>query len=77
LFKKPDNFLFSGIVGRGVEAAVAVGVDGLFVETHPNPAEALSDGSNMLSLDRMESLLRHILAFHSTYLDLNKEKNNT
>ena len=58
-------------------AAVAVGVDGLFVETHPNPAEALSDGSNMLSLDRMESLLRHILAFHSTYLDLNKEKNNT
>lgn len=39
------------------KAAAAVGVDGFFIETHPNPAKALSDGSNMLKLDKIESLL--------------------
>ena len=38
-------------------AAVAAGVSGLFMETHPNPAEALSDGPNSWPLDRMEALL--------------------
>jgi 2-dehydro-3-deoxyphosphooctonate aldolase (KDO 8-P synthase) len=38
-----------------------VGVDGLFLETHPYPAEALSDGANMLPLDEMETLLSHLL----------------
>ena len=38
-------------------AAVAVGVDGLFMETHPNPAEALSDGPNAVPLGRMKELL--------------------
>ncbi len=38
-------------------AAVAAGVSGLFMETHPNPAVALSDGPNMWPLDRMEELL--------------------
>ena len=36
---------------------VAAAVDGLFFETHPNPAEALSDGANMLPLDRVEDML--------------------
>ncbi|MEX0813504.1 MAG: 3-deoxy-8-phosphooctulonate synthase [Chitinophagales bacterium] len=39
-------------------AGIAVGCDGLFIETHPNPAEALSDGKNMLHLDKMEALLK-------------------
>ena len=39
------------------KAAVAVGADGLFIETHPNPAQALSDGANMLPLDLLENLL--------------------
>lgn len=39
------------------KAAAAVGVDGFFIETHPNPAKALSDGSNMLKLNKIESLL--------------------
>lgn len=39
------------------KAGIAVGVDGLFIETHPNPAKALSDGQNMLQLDRLEALL--------------------
>lgn len=38
-------------------AAVATGVSGLFMETHPNPDEGLSDGPNMWPLDRMEALL--------------------
>jgi len=39
------------------KAAIAVGADGLFIETHPTPATALSDGANMLPLDQLESLL--------------------
>jgi len=40
--------------------ATAAGADGLFIETHPNPQEALSDGANMLPLDQMEALLRKV-----------------
>jgi len=43
-------------------AAVAAGVSGLFMETHPNPAEALSDGPNAWPLDRMEDLLGTLVA---------------
>jgi 2-dehydro-3-deoxyphosphooctonate aldolase (KDO 8-P synthase) len=39
------------------KAAIAVGVDGLFIETHPNPEQAKSDGANMLQLDLLEGLL--------------------
>ncbi len=42
-------------------AAVAAGVDGLFVEVHDRPAEAKSDGQNALALDRVERLLRRLL----------------
>ncbi|BDU22356.1 3-deoxy-8-phosphooctulonate synthase [Dyella sp. GSA-30] len=42
-------------------AAVAVGVAGLFAETHPNPAKALSDGPNAWPLDKMEALLATLL----------------
>jgi len=43
-------------------AAVAVGVAGLFAETHPDPANALSDGPNAWPLDKMEALLENLLA---------------
>ena len=42
-------------------AAVAVGVDGLFFETHPNPDTALSDGPNMVPLNRMPDLLEELV----------------
>ncbi len=42
------------------KAAIAVGADGLFLETHPNPAEAKSDGANMLHLDQMKPLLEKL-----------------
>ena len=43
------------------KAAVAVGADGLFMETHPNPAVAKSDGANMLRLDLVEPLLEKLI----------------
>lgn len=46
-------------------AAVAVGVDALFMEVHPDPANALSDPATQYPLERMEALLRRLLAIHS------------
>ena len=43
------------------KAAIAVGVDGLFLETHPDPAQAKSDGPNMVPLDQMEELLKKLI----------------
>lgn len=43
------------------KAAIAVGADGLFIETHPNPAEAKSDGANMLQLDLLDGLLEKLV----------------
>jgi 2-dehydro-3-deoxyphosphooctonate aldolase (KDO 8-P synthase) len=48
-----------------VRAAVAAGCDGLFLETHPEPARAPSDGTNMLPLDRLSDLLRDVLEIRS------------
>jgi len=45
-------------------AAVAVGCDGLFLETHPRPSQALCDASSMIPLDEMEKLLRQAKAIH-------------
>jgi 2-dehydro-3-deoxyphosphooctonate aldolase (KDO 8-P synthase) len=43
------------------KAAIATGADGLFIETHPNPSKALSDGANMLPLDKLEALLEKLV----------------
>lgn len=43
------------------KAGIAVGADGIFIETHPNPEIALSDGANMLKLDLMENLLEKLV----------------
>lgn len=45
------------LIGTIAKAAIATGADGLFIETHPNPAVAKSDGANMLRLDLLEGLL--------------------
>ena len=63
----------SGVTGGQPEmietiarASGAAGVDGLFIETHPNPAIAKSDGANMLALDRLESLLERLARIRET-----------
>lgn len=52
-----------------VRAAVAAGCDALFLETHPDPARAPSDGSNMLPLDQLDPLLRQVLAIRAVLTD--------
>ena len=49
------------LIGLIAKAGIAAGADGIFMETHPDPAHALSDGANMLALDRVEALLEKLL----------------
>ncbi len=49
------------LIATIAKAAIAVGADGLFIETHYNPAEAKSDGANMLPLDQLEGLLTQLI----------------
>ncbi|HBB57425.1 MAG TPA: 3-deoxy-8-phosphooctulonate synthase, partial [Chitinophagaceae bacterium] len=49
-------------------AAIAAGASGLFIETHPNPAEAKSDGANMLPLDKLEALLTKLVRIQSALI---------
>jgi 2-dehydro-3-deoxyphosphooctonate aldolase (KDO 8-P synthase) len=63
----------SGITGGQPElietiakAGIAVGVDGLFMEVHPNPAKAKSDGANMLHLDLLENMLHKLVAIRKS-----------
>lgn len=63
----------SGVTGGNPEmietiakAGIAVGADGIFLETHPNPAEAKSDGANMLNLALLEPLLENLVTLRQT-----------
>jgi 2-dehydro-3-deoxyphosphooctonate aldolase (KDO 8-P synthase) len=53
-------------------AAVAAGVQGVFLEVHPDPEKALCDGANSWPLDRLESLLKDLIVFH----ELNRKLKN-
>lgn len=64
----------SGVTGGNPEmietiarAAIATGADGLFIETHPDPANAKSDGANMLHLDKLEGLLQNMVILREAY----------
>lgn len=67
----------SGVTGGKPElietvarAGIAVGVDGIFIETHPDPANAKSDGANMLHLDHLERLLTNLVKIRQTIIKL-------
>ena len=49
------------LIGTIAKAAIAAGADGLFIETHPNPSVAKSDGANMLPLHLLEPLLEQLV----------------
>ena len=49
------------LIGTIAKAAIAAGADGIFIETHPTPSKALSDGANMLQLDLLEALLEQLV----------------
>ena len=57
------------LIGTIAKAAIATGVDGLFIETHPNPAVAKSDGANMLKLDLLEGLLQQLIKLRKAVLN--------
>lgn len=66
----------SGVTGGKPElidtiasCAIAAGADGLFIETHPDPSKALSDGANMLKLSDMESLLKKMIRIRKAVND--------
>ncbi|MDP4186828.1 MAG: 3-deoxy-8-phosphooctulonate synthase [Bacteroidota bacterium] len=58
-------------IGR---AGIAVGVDGIFIETHPDPKNAKSDGANMLPLDKLEKLLTKLVKLRKTVVDIDNLK---
>jgi len=49
------------MIGTIAKAAIAAGADGLFIETHPDPSKALSDGAKLLKLDLLEGLLQQLV----------------
>ena len=55
------------LIPAQVRGAVAIGIDALFIESHPDPDHALSDGSNMVPLDRMRTVLEMAMAVHFTH----------
>jgi len=55
-------------------AGVVTGVDGLFLETHPEPMLAMSDGANMLRLDLLEEMLERLVRLRKAYLDIEKSR---
>lgn len=54
-------------------AGIAVGVDGIFMETHPDPAVAKSDGANMLRLDHVDKLLKKLTVLRSAVNQISEE----
>jgi 2-dehydro-3-deoxyphosphooctonate aldolase (KDO 8-P synthase) len=50
-------------------AGIAVGVDGIFLDTHPDPSNAKSDGANMLPLDQLEGLLSRLVKIRQAIND--------
>lgn len=55
------------------KAAIAVGADGIFMETHPNPSLAKSDGANMISLSEAARLLSNLTAIRKAYISTEKD----
>ncbi len=57
------------LIGTIAKAAIAAGADGLFIETHPNPAVAKSDGANMLQLNKLEELLVQLVKIRKAVMN--------
>ena len=58
-------------------AAVSIGIDGLFLETHPDPDQSPSDGPNMVPLDRVEGLLKELIQIRDLVSNASPEVNDT
>ena len=63
------------MIGTIAKAAIASGADGLFIETHPNPAVAKSDGANMLRLELLEALLEQLVKLRKAVIKCTRPVN--
>lgn len=61
-----------GLISTMGRAAIAVGADGIFIETHPHPEEAKSDGANMLPLPQVPELLDKLVTLRQAYNEISK-----
>ena len=57
------------LIAHMARTAVAAGADGVFIETHPDPSQAKSDGANMLALDRFASLAKQMKVMREAFLE--------
>ena len=62
------------LIGTIARAGIAAGVDGIFLETHPDPSKALSDGANMIPLGKVETLLKQLVALYQPLESAKNEK---
>ena len=60
------------LIEHMARTGVAAGVDGIFLETHPEPSRALSDGANMLPLERLEPLIQQLIQLREITVSLNQ-----
>ena len=59
------------LISTMAKAGIAAGADGLFIETHPDPRSAKSDGANMLPLEQLETLLKQLTAIRKAIKESN------
>ncbi len=59
------------LISTMAKAGIAAGVDGLFIETHPEPTLAKSDGANMLPLEQLDALLRQLTSIRKVITESN------
>ena len=64
--------LFPEMIETVAKAGVVNEIDGLFIETHFDPSKALSDGKNMLPLDKLEDLLHKLVKIRQTVISFNR-----
>jgi 2-dehydro-3-deoxyphosphooctonate aldolase (KDO 8-P synthase) len=64
---RPEHIETIGLAG------IAAGTDGIFLETHPDPSSAKSDGANMLRLDELPNLLQKLIRLHTAMKAMNSE----
>jgi 2-dehydro-3-deoxyphosphooctonate aldolase (KDO 8-P synthase) len=60
-----------GLIEHMARTGIAAGADGIFIETHPDPSTALSDGANMLPLDRLNHMLEQLVQIREVIVKLN------
>jgi len=58
------------LIGHMARTGIAAGADGIFLETHPDPSKALSDGANMLPLDQLQALLTQLVSLRKAVASL-------